>query len=79
MVIPTLFPPQYVDCARSLTRTNEPAGFARSIAKMARWCAQFDYSDLNRLIADLKTTNALEESPVQFKLLNLNGSTELPE
>lgn len=79
VIIPTLFHPQYVDCARSLTRNNEPDGFARSIAKMARWCAQFDYADLNRLIADLKTTNALEESPVQFKLLNLNGSTELPE
>jgi hypothetical protein len=76
VIIPTLFHPQYVDCARSLTRNNEPEGFVRSIAKMARWCAQFDYADLNRLIADLKITNAFEESPVQFELLNAQGRTK---
>lgn len=74
IIIPTLFHPQYVDCARALTRNNDPAGFVRSVSKMARWCSQFDYYDLDALIAALRTTNALEESPVQYKLLNADGS-----
>ena len=74
VIIPTLFHPQYVDCARNLTRNNEPEGFARSIAKMAQWCSQFDYSDLDKVISVLQATNALEESPVQFKLLNMDGT-----
>ena len=76
IIIPTLYHPQYVDCARALTRANEPAGFVRSLAKMARWSSQFDYTDLNVLIAALRRTNALEESPTQFRLLNADGSTE---
>ena len=79
IIIPTLYHPQYVDCARNLTRNNEAGGFVRSIAKMAYWCAQFDYADPDTLIPALKACNALEESPVQFKLHNLDGSTELPE
>ena len=76
IIIPTLYHPQYVDCARALTRANEPAGFVRSLAKMARWSSQFDYTDLNVLIAALRRTNALEESPTQFRLLKADGSTE---
>lgn len=72
IIIPTLFHPQYVDCARSLTRNNECEGFVRSLVKMARWCTQFDYADLNGLIAELQKVNALEESPSQFKLLDLD-------
>jgi hypothetical protein len=79
VIIPTLFHPQYVDCARNLTRNQQPEGFVRSIAKMARWCAQFDYADLKPLIAQLKATNAFEESPVQYKLWNLDGSSTLPD
>ena len=76
IVIPTLYHPQYVDCARVLTRGNDPVGFVRSLAKMARWCAQFDYSNLDALIETLRATNALEESPAQYRLLNADGSTE---
>lgn len=76
VLIPTLYHPQYVDCAKQLTHSNEPDGFARAIAKMARWCAQFDYTDLPQLIRNLRTVNALEESPIRFKLLNLDGSSE---
>ena len=79
VIIPTLFHPQYVDCARNLTRNNDPDGFVRGIAKMARWCVQFDYTDSEALIQGLRQTNALEESPVQFKLLNIDGSAALPE
>ncbi len=74
IIIPTLYHPQYVDCARVLTRQDEPEGFVRSLANMARWCSQFDYTDLDKLIAALKQTNALEESPAQYKLLNLDGA-----
>lgn len=41
---------------------------------MAHWCAQFDFSNLDDLISQLKASNALEESPVQFVLLNRDGS-----
>lgn len=70
VIIPTLFHPQYVDCAKQLTQLDIPDGFVKAIAMMAAWCSQFDYDDLNTLIADLRRSNALEESLVRFKLLN---------
>ena len=76
IIVPTLYHPQYVDCARALTRGNDPVGFVRSLAKMARWCSQFDYSNLDALIAALRATHALEESSAQYRLLNADGSTE---
>jgi fido (protein-threonine AMPylation protein) len=76
IIIPTLYHPQYVDCARTLTRTNDPAGFVRSVAKMARWASQFDYSNLDAFITTLRATNALEESPAQYRLMNADGSYE---
>jgi Fic family protein len=76
IIIPTLYHPQYVDCARALTRTNDPKGFVKSLAKMARWASQFDYSNLDELIATLRKTNALEESPATYKLLNADGTQE---
>ncbi|MET0265539.1 MAG: Fic family protein [Duganella sp.] len=77
IIIPTLFHPQYVDCARLLTRSNEPASFVAALAKMARWCAQFNYGDLDELIRALRKTAAMEESSAQYKLLNLDDSSEL--
>lgn len=74
IIIPTLYHPQYVDCARALTRAQKPEGFVRSLEKMAHWSSQFDYSDLDTLIAALRKTSALEESPVEFRLLNADGS-----
>lgn len=76
IIVPTLYHPQYVDCARALTRMNDPKGFVKSLAKMARWASQFDYSNLDELIAALRRTNAMEESPATYKLLNLDGSQE---
>jgi hypothetical protein len=75
IIIPTLYHPQHVDCARALTRANDPTGFVTSIAKVARWSAGFDYSNLDQLIAALKKSNALEESPTQYKLLSADGET----
>lgn len=63
VIIPTLFHPQYVDCQRTLTRSNEPEPFIKALTRSAKWCAGFDYSNLSRLIVDLKETNAFEESP----------------
>lgn len=76
IIIPTLYHPQYVDCARALTRGDDPKAFVRSLAKMARWTSQFDYSNLNALIQNLRACHALEESPAQFRLLNVDGSQE---
>ena len=76
IIIPTLYHPQYVDCARALTRSNDPAGFVRSLAKMARWASQFDYANLDSIVDAMRNTNALEESPAQFRLLNADGSAE---
>jgi hypothetical protein len=76
IIIPTLYHPQYVDCARALTRSNDPAGFVRSLAKMARWASQFGYENLDSTIDAMRNTNALEESPAQFRLLNADGSAQ---
>ena len=76
IIIPTLYHLQYVDCARALTRAKAPEGFVRSLAKMAQWSSQFNYTDLDGLIAALRKTNALEESPAEFRLLNADGSTD---
>ena len=73
IIIPTLYHPQYVDCARALTRQNDPAGFVKSLARMARWSSRFDFTDLDALIATLRKTNALEESPASFRLLDADG------
>lgn len=78
IIIPTLFHPQYVDCQRALTRANEPDGFIKALAFAAQWCSEFDYADLPRLIAALRTTNAFEESPTQFKLLRASAADALP-
>lgn len=75
VIIPTLFHLQYVDCAKQLTRHNDPAGYVKTIALMAHWTAQFNYADLPKLILDLTKTNAFEESPIRFKLLNADGSS----
>lgn len=69
IIIPTLFHPQYVDCQRALTRADAPDGFIKALAFAARWCAGFDYSDLPRLVAALRATNAFEESPTHYRLL----------
>lgn len=74
IIIPTLFYPQYVDCARTLTRSNSTEGFVSSLSKMATWCSQFDYADLDALIARIRQTNAFEESPVRYQLKNLDGT-----
>ena len=60
IIIPTLYHPQYVDCARALTRTNDPAGFVRSLAKMARWASQFDFWFRNSQLTHIKRLGRTE-------------------
>lgn len=74
IIIPTLYHPQYVDCQKALTKNNEPDAFIQALRKAAEWCAQFDYAELSSVISTLKTSNAFEESPAQFRLFNADGS-----
>ena len=76
IIIPTLFHPQYVDCQRALTRSNEPDGFIKALAFAARWCAGLRYGNLPALIASLRATNAFEESLTQFKLLDAPSAAD---
>jgi hypothetical protein len=43
---------------------------------MARWASQFGYENLDSTIDAMRNTNALEESPAQFRLLNADGSAQ---
>jgi len=74
ITIPTLYHPQYVDCQRALTRSNEPDGFIKALTLAAKWCAQFDYSKMEPLIETVRATNALEESPFAYHLLISDGA-----
>ncbi len=60
-----------------LTRSNEPTGFIKALANMAVWCSGFSYGELDGLIAAIRKTNALEESPVQYRLLRATGEANL--
>ncbi len=74
IIIPTLFHEEYVDCQRQLSRQNDPAGHVRALALMQGWTVAFDYSDIDKLIPSVKTTNALERSRNQFHLAMPDGS-----
>lgn len=74
VIIPTLFHPQFVDCLRALTRGNETEPLIKALSRMATWCAQFDYANLDNLLAKVAAANAFEESPAMFRLLNVDGS-----
>lgn len=74
IIIPTLFQEEYLDCQRQLSRQNEPRADIRALALMQAWTVAFDYSEIDRLIASVKKTNALERSRNQFKLAMPDGS-----
>ncbi|WP_186308514.1 hypothetical protein [Paraburkholderia sp. BCC1885] len=74
IIIPTLFHPQFVDCLRVLTHGQQTEPLIKAISRMASWCAQFDYSDLGNLVLQIRGAHALEESPAEFRLLNVDGS-----
>jgi len=74
IIIPTLFHEEYVDCQRQLSRQNEPAGHIRALTLMQAWTVALEYGELNKLIASVKATDALERSRSQFKLTMPDGS-----
>lgn len=73
IIIPTLFHEEYVDCQRQLSRQNDPSGHIRALTTMQAWTVVFDYSEIEKLLASIKKTNALERSLNHFKLLMPDG------
>jgi hypothetical protein len=74
IIIPTLFHPQYVDSKKQLTQNNDPSGYVNALVRMAKWTIQFNYEDeLKKLVISFQSCNAMEESPVNYRLLNLDG------
>jgi hypothetical protein len=74
IIIPMLFHPQFVDCIRALTQGGRTEPVIKGLSRMARWCAQFDYADLAELVSAMRSACAFEESPAEFRLLNLDGN-----
>jgi hypothetical protein len=74
IIIPTLFHPQFVDCLRALTQSGRPEPLISSLARMAAWCAGFDYAELEAVVPAMRSAHAFEESPAEFRLLNADGS-----
>ncbi len=74
VIIPTLFHPQYVDCQRALTRGDDSKPLTNAMAKAAMWTASFDYSAYDAVLVKLRESNAFEESPAQYRLLDVNGA-----
>ncbi|WP_328807221.1 Fic family protein [Paraburkholderia elongata] len=74
ITIPTLFHPQFVDCLRALTQSGRPEPLINALSRMGSWCATFDYADLAGLVSAMRSANAFEESPADFRLLNADGS-----
>lgn len=74
IIIPTLFHPQFVDCLRALTQGGRPEPLINALSRVGSWCAGFDYTDIARLVPDMRAANAFEESASDFRLLNADGS-----
>ena len=74
IIVPTLFHEEYVDCQRQLSRQNIPDGHVRALTLMQAWTVGFDYSSVDRLIAAVKATHALERSRNEFRLTRADGS-----
>jgi Fic/DOC family len=72
VIVPTLFREEYLDCLRVLTRQGKPEPFISAMQKIQQWSAAFDYTDLDRVIEQMKACNAFEKSLKQYQLLNLS-------
>jgi hypothetical protein len=68
IIVPTLFREEYLDCLRVLTREGKPKPFLDAMQHIHGWTAAFDYDDLDRVIAEMKSCNAFEKSRVQYQL-----------
>lgn len=69
IIVPTLFREEYLDCLRNLTRSGDAGPFVSAMQRIHGWTAAFDYENLDAVIESMKSCNAFERSPVQFKLL----------
>lgn len=72
IIIPTLFREEYLDCLRVLTRQGKPGPFITAMQKIQQWSAEFDYTDLDRVISKMQACNAFEKSRKQYQLLNVS-------
>jgi len=72
VIVPTLFREEYLDCLRVLTRQGKPEPFISAMQKIQQWTAAFDYTDLDRVIEQMKACNAFEKSLKQYQLLNFS-------
>ena len=70
VIVPTLFREEYLDYLRVLTRQGKPEPFISAMQKIQQWTAAFDYTDLDRVIDQMKACNAFEKSRRQYQLLN---------
>jgi hypothetical protein len=73
IIIPTLYHEQYVDAQRALSRSNDPEPIIRALSRIAEWRTLFDYSDVRKVVAEMKKTNAFAEDPREFRLLRPDG------
>jgi len=73
IIIPTLFHEQYVDAQRALSRNNDPQPLIRALSRIAQWAPLFDFNDLERVVADMKKSNAFAENPRDYRLLKPDG------
>lgn len=71
IIVPTLFREEYLDCLRVLTRQGKPEPFIAAMQKIQQWTAEFDYTDLDRVISQMKACNAFEKSRRQYQLLSV--------
>lgn len=69
IIVPTLFREEYLDCLRVLTREGNPKPFLDAMQNVHAWTAAFDYEDIDKVIAYMKTCNAFEKSRTQYRLL----------
>jgi hypothetical protein len=68
IIVPTLFREEYLDCLRVLTRDGNPKPFLDAMQWIHTWTASFDYEDLDKAIAEMKSCNAFERSRTFHKL-----------
>lgn len=70
IIVPTLFREEYLDCLRVLSREGNPTPFLDAMQRIHAWTAEFDYENLDAVIALLQACHAFEKSRIQFRLLS---------
>jgi len=79
IIIPTLSRDDYMGTLKLLTHEGNADPFIRCLAKIQRWTAEFDYSDLDQLRKAMERCSAIEEDTTRFRLGWPNGSDPNPE